>query len=161
MTLIRALCLQPVKALRPLLVHCLMFTVCWRLCNLSQWPLNRLALVFGCFCLLVFHISATILLNSLSSWFSPQEYYSPLLSSNLLRLSLPPALMLKLHLQGCYLTVLRWLFGHVFLFSQWELIWISTSYIPGLSLFDLERIRRCCISFALYKCFYSISFFFW
>ena len=27
---------------------------------------------------------------------------------------------------------------------------------PGLSLFDLKRIRGCYISFALYKCFYSI-----
>ena len=38
---------------------------------------------------------------------------------------------------------------------------INTQYNtihPGLSLFDLEHIRGCCVNFVLYKCFYSIPF---
>ena len=38
-------------------------------------------------------------------------------------------------------------------------IWILTSNVPRLSLFDFKRIRGCCINFALYKCFYSILFY--
>ena len=37
------------------------------------------------------------------------------------------------------------------------LIGIMTGYIPGISLFDLEHIRGCCINLVLYKCFYSNS----
>ena len=43
--------------------------------------------------------------------------------------------------------------------SPWRvLIWISTCYVPGLSLFEFKRIRGCYINFALYKCFYSILY---
>ena len=41
---------------------------------------------------------------------------------------------------------------------RWALIWISTRYVPGLYLFDLERIRGCCINFSPYKCFYFILY---
>ena len=66
-----------------------------------------------------------------SSWLLQQGYYYlSLLMSNLVRLSPPPALKLMQGLPGCYLTLLGWLFGYVFLSFSGRMVLTNVSFDP-------------------------------